>query len=57
MIEQDDSEAINEKIFKQKSEQVSSLKEHKAPEEHQDVCIYSRREIKLTISFGRYIIL
>ena len=38
MIE-DDSETINDKIVKQKSEQVSSLKEHKTPEECQQVCI------------------
>ena len=39
MIEEDDSEAINDKIVKQKSEQVSLLKEHKIPEERQEVCI------------------
>ena len=40
MIEEDDSEAINDKIVKQKSEQVSLLKEHKIPEERQEVCIH-----------------
>ena len=39
MIEEDDSEAINDKIVKQKSEQVSLLKEHKIPEKRQEVCI------------------
>ena len=55
MIEEDDSEAINDKIVKQKSEQVSLLKEHKIPEERQEVCIYSGTEFKFTISFGQYI--
>ena len=56
MIE-DDSETVNDKIVKPKSEQVSSLKEHKTPEECQEVCIYSGTEFKLTISFGQYVIL